>query len=90
MLIYNLLEYSDNYSISSGSFLDYYRGEVNNDANETVAYNRTNNSKTSENRAFECKTKIIERTPDNTNRLNTEVNAPLKYLSNFWKFLDLL
>ena len=33
--------------------------------------------------------KIIARTPNHNNTLNTEVVAPLKYLSNFWRFLNL-
>ena len=33
----NLLEYSDNYSITSGSLRRYYRDEVNDDANENNA-----------------------------------------------------
>ena len=35
--MYNLLEYSENYSITSGSFWIYYRDEVNDDANENDA-----------------------------------------------------
>ena len=35
--MYNLLEYSENYSITSGSFWIYYGDEVNNDANENNA-----------------------------------------------------
>ena len=31
--IYNLLECSDNYSMTSGSFSNYYRHEINDDAN---------------------------------------------------------
>ena len=31
MLIYNLLEYSDNYSMASESLGNYYRGEVDDD-----------------------------------------------------------
>ena len=42
----NLLEYSDNYSIKSGSLWDYYRDEVNNDENEIHDSNvRINNKK---------------------------------------------
>ena len=33
---YNLLEYSDNYSMISGSLWNYYRDGMNDDANETV------------------------------------------------------
>ena len=34
MPMYNLLEYSDNYSMTSGSLWTYYRDGVNDDANE--------------------------------------------------------
>ena len=37
--MYNLLEYSDNYSMTSGSMWNYYRHEVNDSANETDAAN---------------------------------------------------
>ena len=30
MLMYNLLEYSQNYSMKSGSLWSYYRGEIDN------------------------------------------------------------
>ena len=33
MPMYNLLEYSDNYSMTLRSFWNYYRDEVNDDAN---------------------------------------------------------
>ena len=35
-------------------------------------------------------TKIIERVPADNNTLNAEVVVPLRYLSNFWRFLNLL
>ena len=37
MPMYNLLEYSDNYSITSRRLWSYYRDEINNDANENNA-----------------------------------------------------
>ena len=47
MPMYNLLEYSDNYSMTSGSLWNYYRDEVNDDANENNAARiKTNNNKT--------------------------------------------
>ena len=47
MTMYNLLEYSNNYSIASRSLWNYYRDEVNDDANENnVAGNKINFSKT--------------------------------------------
>ena len=34
MPMYNLLEYSPNYSLTSGSLWNYYRDEINDDENE--------------------------------------------------------
>ena len=45
MPMYNLLEYSDNYSITSGCLWNYYRDEANNDENETDNNNNNNNNK---------------------------------------------
>ena len=47
-----------------------------------------NNSKTTS-KSFEHKAKVIGRTPDDNNTLDAEVVVPLKYLSNFWRFLNL-
>ena len=67
MSMYNLLEYSDNYSMTSGSLWTYYRDEINGDANENVN-NRINNNKTTTSKSFEYKTKLIGNTPDHNNR----------------------
>ena len=48
-----------------------------------------NNNKTITRKYFEYNTKTIQRTLDDNNTLNVEVVVPLKYLSNFWRFLDL-
>ena len=46
MTMYNLLEYSNNYSIASRSLWNYYRDEVNDDVNENnAAGNKINYSK---------------------------------------------
>ena len=64
---------------------------MNDDENENDnANNRINNSKTITSKYFEYKTKIIGSTPKNNNILDAEVVVPLKYLTNFWRFLDLL
>ena len=90
ILICNLIEYSDNYSMTSGSLWNYYRDEINNDENETDnANNRINKNKTTRSKSFELKTAIIGRTPDNNNTLDTEVAVPLKYLRIFFRFFDL-
>ena len=45
--MYNLLEYSENYSMTSGSLWNYYRDEVNVDENvNDNANNKINNTKT--------------------------------------------
>ena len=85
MLIYNLLEYTDNYSMTLGSFWNYYRDEVNDDANENndAGNHEINNKKTTTSKSFEYKTKIIGSTPNNNSKTDAEVAVTLKYLSNF-------
>ena len=54
--MYNLLEYSDNYSITSGNIWNYYSDEVDDAVNETDAgNNKVNNNKTTC-KSFEYKT----------------------------------
>ena len=71
MPMYNLSEYSDNYSMTSGTFWKYYRDEINDSANENndVDNYRINNNKTTTSEFFEYKTKIISRTPNDNNIL---------------------
>ena len=88
MSMSNLMEYSDNYSMTAGSLWNYYRDYINDDANENnVDRIKINNSKTI-NKSFEYKTKLVIGKP-NKNISDAEVLAPLKYLSNFWRSLDL-
>ena len=68
--MYNLIEYSDNYSKTSGSLWQYYRDEQN------------DNLENSE--AFKSKIKITGRTAAAGNEKDVEIMVPLKYLSNFW------
>ena len=54
MAMCNLLEYSDNCSMTSGSLWNCYRDEINDDANENNAVNnRINNNKTITSKYFE-------------------------------------
>ena len=71
--MYNLIEFSDNYSKTSGSLWQYYRHEPN--ANIT------------ESESFKFKIKITGNTPNADNKKNVEIAVSLKYLSNFWKLL---
>ena len=61
---------------------NYYRNEVNDSAYENHDANKYIKS-------FECNTKIILRTRDDNKIVDVEIVVPLKYLSNFWKSLDL-
>ena len=82
MPMLNLLEYSENYSVTSGSMWNYYRDEVNHDATESDnTNNRINSDKTITSKSFEYKTKLIGSTANDNNTVNTEVVVPLKYLS---------
>ena len=90
MAMYNLLEYSNNYSMTFGSLWNYYRDEVNDPANEIDDNdNKINNNKTITSKSYEYKIKIIESTPNNNTILNAAVIFPLNYLSNFCRSLDL-
>ena len=78
MQMYNLLEYSDNYSMKSGNLWNYYRDEVNDDQNENDnANNRVNTSKTIASKSLEYETKLIWSTSNNDNILDAEVFVPL-------------
>ena len=57
--MYNLLKYSDIYSITSGSLFNYYSDEVNNDANEIDASDNKikNKKKIVTSSSFQNKTK---------------------------------
>ena len=50
---------------------------------------RIHNNKTKTCKSFEYRAKLIGSTPDNGGRLDTEIIVLLKYLSNFWRSLDL-
>ena len=88
--MYSLLKYSDNYSMTSENLWNYYRDDLNDDVNEnnSAGNDRINNSKTTTSKSFEYKTEITRKTAI-LDRLNTGVVVPLKYLSNFWRSLDL-
>ena len=73
--------------MTSGSLWNSYRDEVKYSANEIDNNdNQINSNKTTTSKSFEYKTKIIGST---LNILDKEVIVQLKYVSNFWRFLDL-
>ena len=98
MPMYIFLEYSNNFSMTSGSLWNYYRDELNDSANEIDDNdNMINNKKAKTSRyktsirssSNEYKTKIIGRPSNNDSRLMGEVVVPSTYLSNFRRSLDL-
>ena len=79
MPMYNLIEYSDNYSDTSGSLWQFKRDEIEGDVDLTVnAQHIPNNSS-----SFKYKSSFI------TNRNGVKIAVPLKYLSNFWRSLEM-
>ena len=84
MLMYNLIEYSDNYSKTSGSLWQYCKEipVVNNNGN-IVDFDGANATD-----SFNFKTKITGQT-NNNGIINVEIMVPLKYLSNFWRTLEM-
>ena len=89
ILVCNLLEYNNNYSMT-GRFWNYYGDEVNDSANGIYDNDgKINNNKTTIGKSSEYKIKVIGSTLNNNNTLAAEVAVPLKYLSKFWRSLNL-
>ena len=67
---------------------NYYRDEINASA---IEFNNDGNKINNNNKiskSLKYKAKIIGRTRADNNTLDPEVVVQLKYLSNFWRFLD--
>ena len=71
----NLIEYSDNYSKTSGRLWQYYKD----DPNDNLA----------DSQSFKSKVKITGNTPNNGNTKNFEIVVPLKYFRYFWRTLEM-
>ena len=79
MPMYNLIEYSDNYSDTSGSLWEFKGDEKGGDVGLAVdAQHIPNNSS-----SFKYKSSFI------TNRNGVKEAVGLKYLSNFWRLLEI-
>ena len=74
MSIFNLIEYSDNYSKKRGSLWQYYKDDPNDNITQSES--------------FKSKIKITGKTPAAGNTKDVEIIVPLKYLSNFWRTLE--
>ena len=79
MPMYNLIEYNDNYSKTSGSLSQYCKEipAVDNEG-DIVNFNGANATDT-----FDFKAKITGQTDDDRDIKNVEIMVPLKYLRNF-------
>ena len=82
-----MLKYSNNYKKTTGSLWNYYRDEPSNPLS-------------SNSESFKCNTSIIRNTynvsvgedgydANKVGKIKTEVVIPQKYLSNFWRSLNL-
>ena len=81
MPMYKLIEYSDNYSETSGSLWNFKRDEIINNADVTNDDNAP---------SFKYKANIIGDTENNGTKNGVKIAVPLKYLSNFWRSLEML
>ena len=75
MPMYKFIEYSDNYSKTSGGLWQYYKDDPSNN--------------TMQSESFKPKIKITGKTPAAGNTKDVEIIVPLKYLSNFWRTLEM-
>ena len=82
--MYNLIEYSDNYQDSSATLYQYKRDEPPED--DTVADLTADNSS-----SFKYKVSLLGNpvVANNIARINVKVVIPLKYLSNFFRSLEM-
>ena len=101
MPVHNLVEYSKNYRKTIGSLWNYYRNELSDYTND----NDSPNKKVINSKYFKYKTSITGSSIDfnvpekvtnpdgneidNPNYDAIETVVPLKYLSNFWRNLDM-
>ena len=80
MPMYNLIECSDNYSDTSDTLWQFKRDEIREDVDLTVDAQHIPKNLPS----FKYKSSLIE------NRNGAKIAVPLKYLSDFWRSLEML
>ena len=84
MPMYNLIEYSDNYAKSTGSLWQYCKDiPARNDNDEIIIFDVNNVTD-----SFNLKVKFTGQT-GNGGTENVEIMVPRKYLSNFWRTLEM-
>ena len=87
MPMYNLLEYSKNYRKTTGSLWNYYRVEPN---SSIFGWNNNVNYSIKDSKSFDYKASITGKLEGIDRTKDVEIVVPLKYLSNFWRTLDML
>ena len=75
-----MIEYSDDYSNASGSLWDFKKDEIVDNANVT----NDNNTP-----SFKYKASLIGDTEIDGTKKGVKIAVPLKYLSNFWRSLEI-
>ena len=75
MPMYHLIEYTDNFSITTGNLWQYYKDKPNDNLADS--------------KSFKSKVKMTGSTPAGCNTKDVEIIVPLKYLSNFWRTLEM-
>ena len=75
MPMYNLTQYSNNYTKTSGSVWQYHKDDQ---------YDNITDSE-----SLKFKARITRRIPDAGNTKDVEIVVPLKYFSNFWRTLEM-
>ena len=70
MPMYHLIEYTDNFSITTGNLWHYYKDKPN--------------ANLADSKSFKSKVKMTESTRAGGNTKDVEIFVPLKYFSNFW------
>ena len=75
MPMYNLIEYSENYSKTSGSLWQYYKDDPNDNSTDSES--------------FKSNINITGNSPADGHIKGVKIISPLKYLSNFWRTLEM-
>ena len=85
MPMYNLIEYSDNYAKTTGSLWQYCKNipARNNANNAIIVFSEDNITD-----LFKFEAKITCQTGDDGTK-DVEIMVPLKYLSSFWRTLEM-
>ena len=81
MSMYNLIEYSDNYAKTTGSLWQYCKDIPARNNNQIVNFDNLTDS-------FNFKAKTTGQTGNNGTK-DVEIMVLLKYLSNFWRTLEM-